>query len=59
METNLLIALIPVVVVGGPVLAWVIRVEKQLAELTVNVRLIHTIIERRHTDVARGADDSI
>ena len=43
-----------VVLVGGPVFAWVVRVEKKLTDICAALRHIHLIIERRVDE--RGED---
>ncbi len=46
-----LVSLAAVVVVGGPVLAWVIRVEKKLTRMCVTIQHIYKILERRQSAI--------
>lgn len=52
--SDILSLIITVVVIGGPVLAWVVRVEKKLTEVCSALRHIHQIIEKRRHE--RGGD---
>lgn len=50
---SFLAAAVAVVIIGGPVLAWVVRVEKKLTALCTTTAHIYKIIERRSGAVLR------
>lgn len=47
MESSLLLNIVSIALIGGPILAWVIHVEKKLSTLCSTMQHIYLILERR------------
>ena len=57
MESNLLLNIVSIALIGGPILAWVIHVEKKLSVLCNTTQHIYRLLERR-SGAPREADDA-
>jgi hypothetical protein len=59
LESSLLLNIVSIALIGGPILAWVIHVEKKLSVLCSTMQHIYNILERRSSAVRPDDNASI